>query len=615
MSTDPPRTPGANPGSAKLNPSGGSDGAMPDPSAETVFGETGTGGTRLPFEPSLPAQDLLKDKLLLAAPRTSVDVKTGKKTPMLGGIPLLAKLGQGGMGAVYYGIHPRLLVEVAVKVLPFDLAERPELVERFQREARLAARVSSPHLVNVKDVNQESGLFFLVMDFVRGASAGQLLRERLASGLPGLSEREALSIAAAACEGLAAAHREGIVHRDIKPDNLLIPKRDGVFKLEETKLGDLGLARGDQDEGSLTRTNAFLGTPGYLAPEQANDPKHAGPSADVFSMGATIYAMLSGQAPFAGSSLMAVIQATAGLPHAPIRSIRPDVGDATAALINRCLAKDPAARFPDGTALRAALRGGLEQLAPSGSVEQPPTLRQPGIQPPPMTGPSMPFTLPLPQPAPSPAPYAPPPLSVSPQPPPPIFTPPPGPPAPPMGPPPQFIPPPTGPNPSYAPQPAGSNTGLIIALTVIALVLLGGIGGTLAWYFTKDRAGTPTNGNYKTTPAAPGAPPAPPPTTNGRFTLEYTSQYAGPDKDGHSVYNFSLYIDAGDADLNQIQSVKYTLPNGTATQEAIVTNAQDDFTYTNSGWGQFVVSAEIRLRNGQSVQLSKRLDFTTAGKQ
>src|SRR5205823_4676117 len=160
--------------------------------------------------------------LLANAPRIDTN---GKATPALGGIPLLAKLGQGGMGAVYYGIHPRLQVAVAVKVLPFHLAQsQPDMIQRFFREAQIAARIKSSHLVNVLDVNEEKGLFYLIMEFVSGQSAGAHLRQIAKEGGAGLPETTALEICIAATEGLAAAHAENVVHRDIKPDNIMLPK-------------------------------------------------------------------------------------------------------------------------------------------------------------------------------------------------------------------------------------------------------------------------------------------------------------------------------------------------------------------------------------------------------
>ncbi|MCW8129940.1 MAG: protein kinase [Planctomycetota bacterium] len=322
--------------------------------APTAFSLSGTNG--LP-PVSQPVQDLSQDKLLLSANRVTVD---GKPTPALGGIPLLTKLGQGGMGAVYYGIHPRLKLEVAVKVLPFHLAgSQPALIERFFREAQIAAKVQSPHLVNVKDVNEDCGLFYLVMEYVHGTSAGSYLKQVKDMGRPGLPESEALAIVIAATEGLKSAHDQNVVHRDVKPDNIMIPKSKsgGELLFKNAKLADLGLARGDDGaQQGLTATQVALGTPGYMAPEQADDARTAGKPADVFSMGAALYALLSGGAPFKGESLMKIFFATAQKPHEPIQQLRPEVGAATAALIDRCLAKDPAQRPADATML-------LEQLA------------------------------------------------------------------------------------------------------------------------------------------------------------------------------------------------------------------------------------------------------------
>lgn len=342
-----------------------------------------------PFAPSIKPQDLSDDKMILSAPRTDLD---GRATPTLGGIQILAKLGQGGMGAVYYGIHPRLNQEVAVKVLPFHLAEHnPELVQRFIREAQIAARVRSPHLVSVIDVNEQSGLFYLVMEYVSGQTAGAYLRELGRRGQFGMLEREALDICIAALEGLAAAHAQGVIHRDIKPDNIIVPLASsgssqnltpmtgGLLAAEgasiaptlaqrppldfsAAKLADLGLARSESGDVTMTGVNACMGTPGYMSPEQAQDARHVSKPADVFSMGATLYAMITGNAPFQGTALMHVLNATVKEPHTPIRQIRPDISAATSAVLDRCLQKDPAQRFSDAGQLLSALRSCRETL-------------------------------------------------------------------------------------------------------------------------------------------------------------------------------------------------------------------------------------------------------------
>jgi hypothetical protein len=319
---------------------------------------------------SVPQQDLSGDKLLLSAPRVSAG---GNAVPALGGIPLWAKLGQGGMGAVYLGFHLRLHKEVAVKVLPFHLAEQqPELIDRFYREAQIAARVQSPHLVGVLDVNEDGGLFYIVMEFVRGVSAGGCLKQLKLAGRAGFDEATALDICIATATGLAAAHAEGIIHRDLKPDNILIPKGGPGDDLlyAAAKLADLGLARVDILGQTVTKSDAAMGTPGYMPPEQGMSAKKAGKPADVFAVGATLYAMLGGRAPFQGESSMEILLHTMQQPHTPIQQLVPAVSAATAALIDRCLAKQPQGRYVDASALREALKICRAALGETGVTQE-----------------------------------------------------------------------------------------------------------------------------------------------------------------------------------------------------------------------------------------------------
>ena len=303
---------------------------------------------------SVPFQDLSGDKLLISAPRTNFE---GRSVPALGGIPLLARLGQGGMGAVYFGLKLLLKKEVAVKVLPMHLAQQqPQLVQRFLREAQIAAKIESPHLILVTDVSEDGGLFYLVMEYVHGTSAGGLLKNTRQSGAQGLDEATALDICIAATTGLAAAHAAGVIHRDVKPDNIMIPKKQNAPSFAASKLADLGLARADDIGGpSLTGAQAAMGTPGYMAPEQALNARHAGKPADVFSMGATLYALLGGVAPFKGETATEAVIATIQKQHTPILQLRANVSPVTSELIERCLNKDPAKRYIDAMALQRAL--------------------------------------------------------------------------------------------------------------------------------------------------------------------------------------------------------------------------------------------------------------------
>ncbi|HEY3323127.1 MAG TPA: protein kinase [Planctomycetota bacterium] len=301
-------------------------------------------------------QDLSGERLLMAAPRKEA---YGQQCPALNDIPLLAKLGQGGMGAVYYGIHPRLRSEVAVKVLPFHLAEQdPGMIRRFFREAQIAAQVRSPHLCNVMDVNEEAGLFFLVMEYVTGQTAGHYLKALLEKTNQGMPEKDVLDVTIAATEGLWAAHAQGVVHRDIKPENIMIPyagRGSKEYDLPRAKMMDLGLARSEESQQSLTGAQSAMGTPGYMAPEQAMDAKSADKRSDVFSMGATIYCLLFGKSPFRGETIMKVLMATMHEPHEPIIKVRPDVSPALNEIIEKCLNKKQDARFSDAKQLLTAL--------------------------------------------------------------------------------------------------------------------------------------------------------------------------------------------------------------------------------------------------------------------
>ncbi len=325
----------------------------------------GLGASQL--NPSIESQDLLTDALLFNAPRVTLD---GVARPVLGGIHLIAKLGQGGMGAVYYGINPRLETELAVKILPLTTAQNgKDLVERFVREARIAAKVRSPHIAAVYDVNAENGVFYIQMEYISGKSAGAHMRELLASTGKGMAESAALDICIAAADGLAAAHAEGIIHRDIKPDNIMLPLRRArssdtgtagaaVLDFGAAKLLDLGLARRLQafNDKELTLRDTGMGTPGYMPPEQAQDAHSARETADVYSLGATLYALLAGHAPFRGTTPLNVAMATIQKPPEPIENTRKDLNPKTLDLLHTCLQKDPAKRPANGAELLAAMR-------------------------------------------------------------------------------------------------------------------------------------------------------------------------------------------------------------------------------------------------------------------
>ena len=319
--------------------------------------------------------DLSRDPSLAFAPRKNF---RNKHLPVLGKILLLSRLGEGGMGTVYRGFNPRLKSEVAVKVLsPSHFRDRDDAISRFYREAQIAALVKSDHLVGVLDVDQENGVVFLVMEMVDGVTAVSCLKDSLRNDGGGLPEDMALKLCIAVTKGLVAAHDSGIVHRDVKPDNILIPVENGERLYSAAKLADLGIARSDAGhEERLTQTNVALGTAGFMAPEQIFDAKHAGKPADIFSLGATLYSLLGGHAPFVGTSTFAVFANTINEPHLPISRWRTDLSPATIAIVDTCLRKNPADRYPDAKALLEDLQYSLStflahRLPPSGT-EAPP---------------------------------------------------------------------------------------------------------------------------------------------------------------------------------------------------------------------------------------------------
>jgi len=202
-------------------------------------------------------------------------------------LEIIGLIGKGGMGAVYKARQPSLDRFVALKILPPQIAAGPGFTDRFNREARALARLSHPNIVAVHEFGQANSLPYLIMEFVDGLNLRQL--ERSGKLLP----REALQIVPQICEALQFAHDEGIVHRDIKPENILLDKRGRV------KIADFGIAKilGREAELGLTETGGTIGTPQYMAPEQAEKPETVDHRADIFSLGVVFYEMLTGELP------------------------------------------------------------------------------------------------------------------------------------------------------------------------------------------------------------------------------------------------------------------------------------------------------------------------------
>lgn len=270
----------------------------------------------------------------------------------LGKYLLKSKLGQGGMGVVYLATDTRLRRDVAIKVLPKEMASNADALKRFLREARVAARLNHPNVVAVHDVDQQRGFCFLVMELVKGCTAADLLSQGA------LSWTEATRLITDACRGLAAAHEAGLVHRDIKPSNIM-RTNDGLVKL-----ADFGLAKAADDshteQKSLTQSGTILGTPHYMSPEQCRgEPVDA--RGDLYSLGATYYTLLTGQPPYPEPQPMQVMFAHCSKPVPDPRSLRADLPTECSLIVMKALAKNRADRFPTAKDMLAALSGLLAQ--------------------------------------------------------------------------------------------------------------------------------------------------------------------------------------------------------------------------------------------------------------
>jgi eukaryotic-like serine/threonine-protein kinase len=277
---------------------------------------------------------------------------------LAGRYELGARLGVGGMSTVVSAFDERLEREVAIKLLAEHLADDDQFVTRFRREALAAARLVHPNIVQVFDfgLDQASHRHYIAMELVRGQSGAEILRDE---GV--LEVREALSIVAQACRGLEYAHRNGVVHRDVKPGNLLCGE-DGVVKL-----ADFGIAKAISEESSITQVGSVLGTAAYLAPEQAAG-EQAGPAADLYALGVVTYQFLSGRLPYEAQSLteLALKQQREVPPR--LDELNAEVPPQLAMAVDRALALDPRQRPASADDLRRALADGVRGVGPATSA-------------------------------------------------------------------------------------------------------------------------------------------------------------------------------------------------------------------------------------------------------
>ena len=264
-------------------------------------------------------------------------VESGGDVKIVGGFELLDKLGEGGMGVVYKAKQLSLEREVALKILPERLNKDREFVARFEREAKVAAKLDHVNIVRALDVGEAQGLHYFAMEFVEGENLGEILDR---DGK--MTEDKAIDIMLQSSRALQHAHEHSLIHRDIKPDNILVTKT-GV-----AKVADLGLARStDENSTRMTVTGTAMGTPHYISPEQARGEADVDIRTDIYSLGVTFYHMLTGHPPFQGSTAAVVI--TRRLTEDPpwIRDVLPNISEGTAMVVRKMMARDRNDRYKD----------------------------------------------------------------------------------------------------------------------------------------------------------------------------------------------------------------------------------------------------------------------------
>jgi eukaryotic-like serine/threonine-protein kinase len=278
--------------------------------------------------------------------------------PELGHYRLLRPLARGGMGEIFEAVHLQFNRRVALKVIAPHLARDPEALLRFEREARLATALRHPNAVTVYEFGQAEGRYFLAMEFIEGEDLASRVAQKGRLPIP-----EALALVEQVAAALQVAHAKGIVHRDVKPANILVT-REGVAKLT-----DLGLARRLGEGSSLTLTQVSLGTPDFISPEQALSARRVDHRADIYSLGTTLYFLVTGRRPFGGETEQAILQAHLKQPLPEVAEPGLEGSREVDLLLRGMTAKLPDDRYPDCQRLIGdfrRVRAGLEPLGPRG---------------------------------------------------------------------------------------------------------------------------------------------------------------------------------------------------------------------------------------------------------
>jgi serine/threonine protein kinase len=286
---------------------------------------------------------------------------------VLGAFVLLEKLGQGGMGQVYKARNWKLGRVVALKVIRKERLDSPTAVHRFRREVRAVAALSHPNIVLAYDADQVGGTHLLVMEYVQGSDLAKLVKK-----VGPLPVAQACDLIRQAALGLQHAHERGLVHRDIKPHNLLLTAGGKLLKILDLGLARLDRPAADGDSSSMTQEGAVMGTPDYIAPEQALESHTVDIRADLYSLGCTFYHLLTGRVPFPGGTFLEKITRHQVEDPTPVEQLRPEVPPAVAQVVRTLMAKKPEDRYQTPAEVAAALAsatgpGGETSLKPGGA--------------------------------------------------------------------------------------------------------------------------------------------------------------------------------------------------------------------------------------------------------
>jgi len=339
---------------------------MVDEQALTTYLHRRQSGRGLSADPREAAEAMVKDGLLTDF--QCEQFLLGKwRGFTIGKYKLLERVGVGGMGQVFLCEHMFMKRRVAIKVLPPAKADQPAALGRFYREARAAGQLEHPHIVRTHDIDQDGNLHFIVMEYVDGTNLLDVVKK-----FGPMDIRRATSYTRQVALGLDFAYRSGLIHRDIKPGNVLIDRHG------HAKLLDLGLARFFNDQTDMLTIKyddkIVLGTADYVAPEQVANSHEVDIRADIYALGASFYFLLAGHAPFPSGTVSQKLLWHRTKDPTPIRQVRPEVSDGIAAVVAKMMHKDPALRFQTPAEVAAELERWVPANVPLPAAEEMPTL-------------------------------------------------------------------------------------------------------------------------------------------------------------------------------------------------------------------------------------------------